>query len=32
MADDYEVLVGSEVATLADDFGVELAAYLDPRP
>jgi len=32
MAADYDVLVGKEVSTLADDFGVELARYLDPRP
>jgi len=28
----YEVLVGEEVADLADGFGVELADYFDPRP
>jgi tRNA nucleotidyltransferase (CCA-adding enzyme) len=28
----YEVLVGEAVATLAADFGVELAAYVDPEP
>jgi tRNA nucleotidyltransferase (CCA-adding enzyme) len=32
LATDYEVLVGDEVATLADAFGTELAAYFDPRP
>jgi len=32
MANDYDVLPGEEVATLAEDFGVELADYLDPRP
>ncbi|WP_049937698.1 CCA tRNA nucleotidyltransferase [Haloplanus natans] len=30
--DGYDLLVGSEVATLADDFGVELARYFEPRP
>ena len=28
----YDVLVGEEVAALADGFGVELAEYFDPRP
>ena len=28
----YDVLVGGEVAALADDFGAGLAAYFDPRP
>jgi tRNA nucleotidyltransferase (CCA-adding enzyme) len=28
----YEVLVGTDVAELAGEFGVDLAAYLDPRP
>jgi len=32
LADGYEVLVGSEVAVLAEEFGTELARYLDPRP
>ena len=32
LADDHEVLVGDEVADLAGEFGVELAAYFDPRP
>ncbi|MFC4406294.1 CCA tRNA nucleotidyltransferase [Haloarchaeobius iranensis] len=32
LADDYEVLVGDEVATLATAFGTELAAYFSPRP
>jgi tRNA nucleotidyltransferase (CCA-adding enzyme) len=32
LEDGYEVLVGEAVATLADDFGTELAAYFDPRP
>jgi tRNA nucleotidyltransferase (CCA-adding enzyme) len=30
--DGYDLLVGDEVATLADDFGVELARYFEPRP
>ncbi|WP_411967875.1 CCA tRNA nucleotidyltransferase [Haloferax sp. YSSS75] len=30
--DGYEVLVGDEVATLADSFGDELGRYFDPRP
>jgi tRNA nucleotidyltransferase (CCA-adding enzyme) len=30
--DGYELLVGDEVATLADDFGVELARYFEPAP
>ncbi|MFB6224696.1 MAG: CCA tRNA nucleotidyltransferase [Haloarcula sp.] len=29
---DYEVLVGTEIATLADDIGVDLADYFDPKP
>jgi tRNA nucleotidyltransferase (CCA-adding enzyme) len=29
---DYEVLVGDAVASLADEFGTELADYFDPRP
>ncbi len=32
LSDDHEVLSGAEVATLADSFGVELAAYFDPVP
>jgi tRNA nucleotidyltransferase (CCA-adding enzyme) len=32
LRDDYEVLVGDEVGALADEFGPELAVYLDPRP
>ena len=32
LRDGYEVLVGEEVAALADDFGVELAAYYHPEP
>ena len=28
----YEVLVGTEIAALADSFGVELADYFDPKP
>jgi tRNA nucleotidyltransferase (CCA-adding enzyme) len=30
--DGYEVLVGEEVATLAEEFGAAFAAYFDPRP
>ena len=30
--DGYDLIVGDEVATLADDFGVELARYFEPRP
>jgi tRNA nucleotidyltransferase (CCA-adding enzyme) len=29
---DYAVLVGDDVAALADDFGVELARYFSPKP
>ncbi len=29
---DYEVLLGEEVATLTEEFGVELADYFSPRP
>ena len=32
LEDGYDVLVGEDVARLADDFGVELAAYFDPAP
>jgi len=32
LAEGYDLLVGDEVATLADDFGVELARYFDPVP
>ncbi|WP_440990639.1 CCA tRNA nucleotidyltransferase [Haloarchaeobius baliensis] len=32
LADDYEVLVGADVAVLAEEFGEELAAYFSPRP
>jgi tRNA nucleotidyltransferase (CCA-adding enzyme) len=32
LGDGYDLLVGDEVATLADDFGVELARYFEPRP
>jgi len=32
LRDDYEILVGDEVAVLADRFGTELAAYFDPQP
>jgi tRNA nucleotidyltransferase (CCA-adding enzyme) len=28
----YDVLVGEEVAALAEAFGVELARYFDPSP
>jgi tRNA nucleotidyltransferase (CCA-adding enzyme) len=32
LREDYDVLVGDEVGSLADEFGADLAAYLDPRP
>ncbi len=32
LGDGYELLVGQEVAALADEFGVELAAYFEPSP
>ena len=32
LADDYELLWDEAVATLADAFGTELAAYFDPTP
>jgi tRNA nucleotidyltransferase (CCA-adding enzyme) len=32
MAEGCDVLVGEDVASLADEFGVELARYFDPRP
>jgi tRNA nucleotidyltransferase (CCA-adding enzyme) len=32
LEDGYEVLVGEEVAALADEFGVALARYFEPRP
>ncbi|MGQ4554441.1 CCA tRNA nucleotidyltransferase [Halobellus sp. GM3] len=32
LADGYDVLVGDDVATLCEEFGVELASYFDPRP
>ena len=32
LADGYEVLVGDDVATLATDFGTELARYFSPKP
>jgi tRNA nucleotidyltransferase (CCA-adding enzyme) len=32
LADGYDVLVGDAVATLAGEFGVELARYFEPRP
>ncbi|WP_336035150.1 CCA tRNA nucleotidyltransferase [Halobacterium yunchengense] len=30
-AGDYDVLTGGDVASLADEFGAEFAAYFDPR-
>jgi tRNA nucleotidyltransferase (CCA-adding enzyme) len=32
LKDDYDVLVGEEVAELAEEFGVELAEFFDPKP
>jgi tRNA nucleotidyltransferase (CCA-adding enzyme) len=32
MEDDYDLLVGDRVATLAEEFGVPLARYFDPTP
>ena len=32
LEDGYEALVGEEVAALADEFGVALARYFEPRP
>jgi tRNA nucleotidyltransferase (CCA-adding enzyme) len=32
LADDYELLWDEAVATLADEFGTELAAYFEPHP
>lgn len=32
LEDGYDVLVGEEVTTLPDAFGVELARYFDPKP
>ncbi|MFB6139309.1 MAG: CCA tRNA nucleotidyltransferase [Halosimplex sp.] len=32
MESEYDVLAGGEVGALAEEFGVELARYLDPRP
>jgi tRNA nucleotidyltransferase (CCA-adding enzyme) len=32
LAEDYDVLAGTEVADLAGEFGRELAAYFDPVP
>ncbi|MFB6108952.1 MAG: CCA tRNA nucleotidyltransferase [Haloplanus sp.] len=32
LEDGYDLLVGDEVATLAESFGVELARYFRPRP
>jgi tRNA nucleotidyltransferase (CCA-adding enzyme) len=29
---EYDVLVGEEITRLAEEFGVELARYFDPRP
>ncbi len=28
----YEVLVGTDIAALADGVGVDLASYFDPKP
>ncbi|AXG08631.1 CCA tRNA nucleotidyltransferase [Haloplanus rubicundus] len=30
--DGYDLLIGDEIATLADDFGVPLARYFEPTP
>ncbi|WP_254522643.1 CCA tRNA nucleotidyltransferase [Natrinema caseinilyticum] len=32
LEDGYAVLVGDEITALIDEFGVELAAYFEPRP
>ncbi|MDS0297768.1 CCA tRNA nucleotidyltransferase [Halogeometricum sp. S1BR25-6] len=32
LTDGYEILAGEAVGELADEFGVELARYFDPRP
>ncbi|WP_336136644.1 CCA tRNA nucleotidyltransferase [Natronomonas amylolytica] len=32
LADDYEALVGEELGEVAEEFGVELARYFEPRP
>jgi tRNA nucleotidyltransferase (CCA-adding enzyme) len=32
LADGYEVLVGEDITALADAFGVDLAAYFEPKP
>ena len=32
LEDDYAVLVGDDVAALAENFGVELARYFSPKP
>ena len=32
LVDGYEVIVGADVAALADEFGVDLARYFDPKP
>ncbi|WP_339105016.1 CCA tRNA nucleotidyltransferase [Haloterrigena salinisoli] len=32
LAEEYEVLVGDEIAVLCEEFGRELARYFEPRP
>jgi tRNA nucleotidyltransferase (CCA-adding enzyme) len=32
LSEDYELLAGTELATLAEQFGVELASYFEPEP
>jgi tRNA nucleotidyltransferase (CCA-adding enzyme) len=32
LRDDYDVLTGTDVAALADEFGADLARYFDPKP
>ncbi|MDQ2052338.1 CCA tRNA nucleotidyltransferase [Natronolimnohabitans sp. A-GB9] len=32
LEDEYEVLVGEEIAVLLEEFGAELGRYFDPRP
>jgi len=32
LQESYDVLVGDELRELADEFGADLAAYLDPKP
>jgi tRNA nucleotidyltransferase (CCA-adding enzyme) len=32
LTEDHDLLVGDEIATLAEEFGAELAAYFRPRP